>query len=223
MAPRIISAEVGRACIDAAAEVLGRGEVLALPTDTVYGLAVDAANSDAMFELFVLKRRPAERLVAVLVADMAAAEQLVILSDTARRLAEEFWPGPLTLVAQRRSAGEESVEDRAGEESVEDRRDALEAGMRGDGSTLGVRLPDFGLVRRLAASGPLAVTSANLHGEPTPATARELARLFPSLSLVIDGGCLPGSASTVVDVSGPVPAVLRVGPVTAEQISAIVG
>lgn len=206
MSARIIPASAADDCMEAAAEVLRSGEVLALPTDTVYGLGVDAADADAVQKLFAMKGRPADRQIAVLVADMDAVERIAELTDEARRLAREFWPGPLTLVARRR-------------------HDEPGKGCSGLGGspTVGVRLPDCDLVRGLAAQGPLAVTSANLHGEPTPATARELARLFPGLRLVIDGGALPGAASTVVDVTGSAPVVLREGPVTAARIAATAG
>lgn len=188
-------------CVDSAFDALKNGEIVALPTDTVYGLAADLNNVAAVLKLFVLKNRPAERQIAVLVSDVDMAEKLVILSEKARRLATEFWPGPLTLVAQRRSSTQKSMNT------------TLDTS-----TTLGVRLPDHGLVRRLAGAGPLAVTSANLHGQPTPATAQEVAEVFPSLSMVVDGGRLEGTASTVVDVTGLNPIVLREGPIAAEQI-----
>ena len=179
--------------VEAALEVLQKGDVIALPTDTVYGLAADATDTDAVLKLFELKDRPLERNIAVLVSEVDMAERLVVLSARARKLVAKFWPGPLTLVAKCKSSSPIPV-------------------LSGN-RTLGVRLPDHELVRKLAASGPLAVTSANLHGEPTPATAQEVARLFPSLKIVIDGGCLSGVASTVVDVTGSKPVVLRKGPI----------
>ncbi|MDE0267960.1 MAG: L-threonylcarbamoyladenylate synthase [Acidimicrobiaceae bacterium] len=188
-------------CVDSAFDALKNGEIVAVPTDTVYGLAVDLNNVAAILKLFVLKNRPAERQIAVLVSDVDMAEKLVILSEKARRLATEFWPGPLTLVAQRRSSTQKSMNT-----TID------------TSTTLGVRLPDHELVRRLAGVGPLAVTSANLHGQPTPATAQEIAKVFPSLSMVVDGGRLEGTASTVVDVAGLNPIVLREGPIAAEQI-----
>ena len=204
MNARIMPADFtgNRDCTTVASEVLISGDVLALPTDTVYGLAVAAAQAGAVQKLFALKRRPAQHSIAVLVSDTAAAEWLIQLTDTGRRLASRFWPGPLTLVASRSP-------------------DAPTC-LSGD-ATLGVRVPDDDLVRHLAASGPLAVTSANLHGEPTPATAHEVALMFPNLSLVIDGGPLPGRASTVVDITGPSVIVLREGPISADQIKMVLG
>lgn len=186
--------------VAAATEALSRGEVVGVPTDTVYGLAADASNVDAIQQLFEFKERPSERTIAVLVADVAAAATLVELTPSARRLAERFWPGPLTIVAPRRPEAPEHL---------------------GTGATIGVRLPDDAIMGAIAAPGPLAVTSANLHGGPTPATAAGLADLFPTLGLVVDGGPRPGASSTVVDVTAPVPAILREGPVSLDEILAV--
>ena len=186
--------------VAAALAALGRGEPVGVPTDTVYGLAVDAADADAIQRLFELKERPADRSIAVLVADLAAAEALVELTPGALRLAERFWPGPLTIVAARRTDAPEHL---------------------GTGATIGVRMPDDDIMRAIAAPGPLAVTSANLHGGPTPATASGVAEMFGALDIVIDGGPRPGSSSTVVDATGSSPAVLREGPVSPQQIADI--
>lgn len=181
--------------------VLRDGEPVAVPTDTVYGLAVDAADPDAMHGLFELKERPADRSIAVLVSDQAAAETLVVLTPQARRLASRYWPGPLTLVAKRAPKAPSHL---------------------GNLHTIGIRVPDDEILRAVAASlGPLAVTSANLHGGPTPSEAASVAALFPSLRVVVDGGSRPGASSTVVDVTGPVPSVLRTGPVSLEEIVAV--
>ncbi len=185
--------------VSTATAALRRGEVVGVPTDTVYGLAAEAVNVDAIQQLFELKERPSERTIAVLVADVAAAATLVELTPNARRLAERFWPGPLTIVAPRRPEAPEHL---------------------GTGATIGVRVPDDEIMRAIAGPAPLAVTSANLHGGPTPSTAQGVAELFPALRLVIDGGPRPGASSTVVDATAPVPAVLREGPVSLDEILA---
>ena len=187
--------------VAAATEALQRGEAVGVPTDTVYGLAADATDAAAIQQLFELKERPSERSIAVLAADMEAAETLVELTPSARLLAERFWPGPLTIVAARRPAAPEHL---------------------GTGATVGVRLPGDDIMRAIAAAGPLAVTSANLHGGPTPSTAHGVAELFPALSLVVDGGPRPGASSTVVDMTGAAPTVLREGPISLEEILAVV-
>ena len=186
--------------VAAALAALQAGEPVGVPTDTVYGLAADAADADAIQRLFELKERPADRSIAVLVGDLAAAETLVEFTAEARRLAERFWPGPLTIVSARRPEAPSHL---------------------GTGATIGVRLPDDDIMQAIAGTAPLAVTSANLHGGPTPSTAQGVAELFPALSLVVDGGPRPGRSSTVVDMTGATPAVLRQGPVSLDAILAV--
>lgn len=165
---------------------LEEGEVVILPTDTVYGLA---ALPDHSADLAELKGRPAQMPIAMLVAEPAQAWELLIVNRTVERLAARFWPGPLTIVS----------------------------------GAHGVRCPDHDLVRRIASAvGPVAATSANAHGEPTPSTAAGAAALFPSVAVVIDGGELPGAASTVVRVEGDELDVLREGPITSAALLAAV-
>ncbi len=185
------------AAVAAALEVLASGQPVGVPTDTVYGLAANAADTEAVESLFELKQRPAERSIAVIVADLADAAGLVKLDGPARCLAQSFWPGPLTIVANRQAAAPEHL---------------------GKGSTIGIRLPDDQIMQAIAAPRPLAVTSANLHGGTTPITAQGVAELLPSLKLVIDGGLRGIASSTVVDVTGPSPKILREGPVSLKEI-----
>lgn len=185
---------------DTAIAALLGGEVVVIPTDTVYGLAAAADNGAAVTHMYALKERPVDVKVAVLVADRAQAEQFVDLGPLGQTLADEFWPGPLTIVAPRHVIG------------------SLHAG---DNETLGVRCPADPLVCELAAAvGPIAATSANRHNEPTAVTAADAAAAFPAVEVVIDGGPRPGSASTVVSVLGDVIEVLREGPVTEADIDA---
>ncbi len=182
------------AAINAASGVLSSGGVVALPTDTVYGLAAAALVEEGPSHLFVLKGRPRDVELPVLVADAEQAEaEVAVMTPSARRLAEIWWPGALTLVVPRR------------------RGVSLDLG--GDGETVGVRCPDhpvpIALCRRC---GPLAATSANLHDEPTPSSAREVAELFGErLALVLDAGACEGLPSTVVDCTGQEPRCLREG------------
>lgn len=187
--------------VAAALAALESGEPVVMATDTVYGLVALARDQAAVARVFELKGRPAERRIAVLVTGAAQAETLVKLSPPARCLAGRRWPGPLTLVAARTPAAPAWV---------------------GDLATIGVRCPDDEVLLRLAAAaGPLAATSANRHGSETPATAGEVARQLPGVGLVIDGGPRPGAASTVVDVTGAAPVVLRPGPITEAEIETI--
>ena len=177
----------------------GGGSVL-LPTDTVYGLAVRADRPGAVDQLAALKDRAAEQPVAVLVASVQQAEAVGVLPDWARPVIERWWPGPLTLVLARRPG--------------------LAWDLGDPPDTVGVRLPDHDLVRGLAeVVGPLATTSANRHGEPTPPTAAEaVAALTGAPDLVVDGGPCVGPASTVVDATGPEPVVLRPGPIAMSDL-----
>jgi len=188
-------------------DVLRGGGVVLLPTDTVYGIAVRAEAPGATGRLFALKDRAEGQPVAVLVADVAQALELVEAPEPAvRRLMGEQWPGPLTLVMRRSGTAA-----------------PLELG--GDPSTVGVRCPDHDFVRAVAAEvGPLATTSANRHGEPTPTTAAEAAAsLVGAVDLVVDGGRLGAIASTVVDLTGAEPVVLREGAVTIDHLRGVLG
>lgn len=202
MRPRDVRVEApDDAGLDAAISALMAGHPIVIPTDTVYGLAVGAGDPQALDRLFALKRRPAERSIAVLVADLEQAQSLASFSAAAKRAAERYWPGPLTLVVDRHS----HVDDSVG---------------RDDG-TVGIRCPDQPFVRRLAeAVGPIAATSANLSGRPTPPDAAAAAsELDGDVALVVDAGLLPGSPSTVarIDDDGP-PTVFREGSVTVTDL-----
>lgn len=182
--------------VERAAKALLGGGLVVLPTETVYGLAALASDPDATRALFGRKGRGADVPVAVLCAD---AEQALALAQDlpplATELARAHWPGPLTMVVPRRRGLGWSL----GEPT----------------DTIGLRCPDHDLVRALARRvGPLATTSANRHGLPTPASAVEAAgQLLGDVDLVIDGGALSGTPSTVVDLTGEAPRVLRQGPV----------
>jgi L-threonylcarbamoyladenylate synthase len=179
------------AVLDEAVRALERGEVIVLPTDTVYGVAALPAFTARLFEI---KARPTEVALPVLCADRAQAESIAILSPTAARLADEHWPGGLTLVLPR-AVG-------------------FDADLGGtDTSTLGVRVPAHDVPLELARRvGPLVTTSANLHGRPTPATAGEAAAEL-GVAVYVDGGVLDGAPSTVVRVLGNSVEILRQGAV----------
>jgi L-threonylcarbamoyladenylate synthase len=184
----------------AAAESLRAGGVVVLPTDTVYGIAALPSVAGATDKLFALKARGAHVPVAVLCAEPS---QALGLADTAlvtpevRRIAATLWPGPLTLVLPRRPG--------------------LDYALGDPPTTVGLRCPDHPLVRSLAGDvGPLATTSANRHGHPTPHTAAEVVADLGAdgLALVLDGGPCAGTPSTVVDATTPEWRVLREGGLT---------
>ena len=192
------------AAIEAAAAALAAGRIVAVPTDTVYGLAADPFRTGAVDRLFSVKRRPRHVELPVLVADEEAALSLAdAVPDVARRLMAAFWPGALTVVLPRRPG--------------------LAADLGSDEATVGVRCPDHPVPLALCrAVGPLATTSANLHGEATPSTAVALAELFgDSVTVVLDAGPLEGSPSTVVDCTGVEPKLLREGRIPWADVLAV--
>jgi L-threonylcarbamoyladenylate synthase len=199
--PRIVpDGDVARA---EAVRLLRAGLIVAVPTDTVYGIAADLALPDAIERLFAAKRRPPEKAVAVLLADMAQAETLGILGPAARALGERFWPGGLTLVLPVRPGA------------------VLPRVLAAGSPTIGVRVPDHDAPRAIArAMGPLPTTSANVSGEPDARDAQEIAaRLGDAVALVIDGGAIHGGpASTVVDCTWDLPVIRREGAIPAELI-----
>ncbi|MEJ7752949.1 MAG: L-threonylcarbamoyladenylate synthase [Candidatus Limnocylindrales bacterium] len=193
--------------IDSAIEVLRAGAIVALPTETVYGLAV-LPRAGPLATMLAAKRRPREKGIALAVDSIAQVEGLAVFPAAARRRAERFWPGPLTLVlAPRRDLAHE-----------------LPQPLLGPSGTLGFRLADHPVPRQLAAClGPIALTSANVSGGQEARTVDDLiAALGDALSLVLDGGpVLGGVASTVVavDAAGGV-TVLRAGALDAAEVLA---
>jgi L-threonylcarbamoyladenylate synthase len=190
--------------IERLAKALLGGEVVVVPTETVYGLAALPDVPGATRRIFGLKGRTADVPLAVLCADADQALDLVEQPSAAvHEVATRCWPGPLTLVLRRRGGlGYELGEPV---------------------TTVGLRCPDHPIVRQLAAEvGPIATTSANLHGQPTPDTATELAALFGAgVAVVLDGGPCTGLPSTVVDATDVDPTnwrILRQGPLSLAEI-----
>ena len=185
-----------------AAAVRG-GEVVAVVTDTVYGLVCDPGNAAAVQQVYALKGRPAELELTLLAATRLQLEGLVEWSVAAERLAKAFWPGPLSLIL-----------------AVGSRR--LSVPRRG--TTLSVRVPAHDAVLRLLErTGPLASTSANRHGRPAATSAAEVVAEFGELiGLVLDGGRPGGVASTIIDCSVTPPRVLREGPIDSRSLSELV-
>lgn len=176
---------------------------MVLPTDTVYGVAALPGVARATEVLFALKDRSQRQPLAVLVADVAQALDLVAEpADHVRAWMEELWPGPLTLVLPRSPP-------------------ARSLALGGDDATIGVRCPDHRFVRTLAAEvGPVATTSANRSGEATPTTAAAAAAsLTGAVDLVIDGGAAGLVASTVVDATAGTWQVLRAGALPIERLT----
>ena len=204
---RVVDGPDGRA---EAIEALRQGGVVALPTDTVYGIGVALDTPGGIERLFAAKSRPPDRAIALLLADLEQAAEIGELTPAAQALAAAFWPGGLTLVVPRRT-------DRA-------LPAALTGGELAPGAipTVGLRVPNHDAPRALArALGPLPTTSANRSGEPEARDADEIERLLGgSIDLVLDGGpAAGGPASTVVDATSEVPRILRAGAIDESAIS----
>lgn len=192
-----------------ASDFLRGGGLVAFPTETVYGLGADARNDDAVARIFAAKERPSFNPLIVHVADLAAAETLGAFNDFARKLAAEFWPGPLSLVLPRHPDSGLSL--------------LVSAGL----DTVALRAPAHPLAQELLTrfGGPIAAPSANRAGEVSPTTAAHVRdSLGDAPDLILDGGaCSVGLESTVVDLCGARPAILRHGAITREQLEASLG
>ncbi len=179
---------------DDAVAAIYRGEIVGLPTDTVYGVAIDPFDELAVSRLYELKGRPAAKPIGVLVASAEQAASLAVIEGTARELADRHWPGALTLVVTPRVVFSTWVGDQYAR-------------------TIGIRVPDFETTLAfLRLTGPLAVTSANLSGGPETYDAEGArAVLGDRVAVYIDGSCPGGVASTVVDATGSDLVILRQG------------
>lgn len=204
MTTRIVAdGEAGRA---AAIDALRSGAIVAVPTDTVYGIAVALATPGGIEAVFAAKRRPPERGIALLIADAAQAATIAEWPASAATLAAGFWPGGLTLVVPQRADV------------------AWPAVLTGGAPTIGLRVPDHPAPRALAAAvGPLPTTSANRSGEAEASDAAAIvAQLGDAVALVLDGGpARGGPPSTVVDCSTDPPRILRPGAIPADAIEAV--
>jgi L-threonylcarbamoyladenylate synthase len=204
MTARIVDDDdAGRA---AAAGVLQAGGIVALPTDTVYGIAVALETPVGIGRLFAAKRRPPDKAIMLLLDDAAQAERIGRMTRAAAALAEACWPGGLTVIVPQRPDV------------------TLPAELTGGAPTIGLRAPDHDAPRALArAVGPLPVTSANVSGLPEAGDAAAIVeQLGDAVDLVLDGGPAHGGpASTVVDCTGDLPAILRLGAVSLERVIAV--
>ena len=184
-----------------ALSILKSGGLVAFPTDTVYGLGCLAFDGKAVESIYAAKDRPVEKAIPILVGEIMDTEKIVTeFPPTPRILALRFWPGPLTCILPKKPTLPESVSAT---------------------STIGVRIPDEVTVRVLLRdAGPMAVTSANISGQPSPSTAEEVfQQLNGRIPLIIDGGKTPGGIpSTVIDCLSDEFKILREGPISADDI-----
>lgn len=188
------------------AEVIRQGGVIAYPTDTFYGLGCDPFNSAAVERLFAIKQRERDKPILLIISDPWLVVWLTAeRSERFEQLSQHFWPGPLTLVLRA--------------------SDRLPSALTGETGTIGIRLPDHALCRRIvrAAGGVLTGTSANLSGQPSATTADAVAsQLGAVLDLIVDGGKTAGGApSTVLDVTQDPPRLIRQGAVPTDRLMAL--
>lgn len=189
--------------LDVAAASLERGELVVIPTDTVYGIAARIDRPRALERLIEVKRRPKDLPIPVLVAGFDEAQSIGIFDEHASRLARAWWPGPLTIVVGRAPG--------------------FDVELGGDGATVGLRVPDHLVaLALLERSGALATSSANVSGETTPAGIRLIAEIFgDEVSVYVEGNPPPGGvASTVVAVQNGTLHVIREGDLTMAQVRA---
>ncbi len=191
-----------------AGKLLKNGSVVAIPTETVYGLAANAFDVAAVRKIFEAKGRPQDNPLIVHISDMDDIAKLTTeFPEKAARLAEKFWPGPLTMILKK--------SDKVPDE--------VTAGL----STVAVRFPSHPVALAIISSSevPLAAPSANLSGKPSPTTAQHVMRdLSGKIPMIIDGGsCEVGLESTVIDLSGEVPTLLRPGGITLTQLRDTIG
>ena len=189
------------AVIREAAEMIREGLVVAYPTDTLYGLAVDPRNAAAVRRLYELKGRAEGAALTLIAADMAHARAAGDLTPHAERLAARWWPGPLTLVVRARPI--------------------LSRDMLGGGVTVGVRIPDHAVAVALARDTGFCVTatSANRSGATAASTPDAVGAALPDVDAILDGGpARGGPPSTIVDATGRVATLIRAGAVPFERV-----
>lgn len=190
------------AAIDAAALAIQRGRLVVLPTDTVYGIAADAFDAEAVARLLAAKGRGREMPPPVLVSTATTLDALATkVPDYARALTNAFLPGPLTLICHEQASLRWDLGDTRG--------------------TVAVRMPDHELTREiLDRTGPLAVSSANLTGSPAATDAAEAAEMLADrVAVIVDGGASSGGVpSTIVDATGARPRLLRLGAITVAEL-----
>ncbi len=193
--------------IEEAVRLLRQGELVCYPTDTVYGLAAAAGNAEAVRQVFAAKGRSPDKAMPLLIAAAEDARRLAEVTPRARVLMDRFWPGALTIV-MRVAKGYRSV--------------AL-----AEQGTVALRVPDHAVTREIirALGEPITGTSANRAGAPPPLSAAETAlQMGEAVSLIVDGGpCPRGRESTVVDITGDAPRLLRDGAVSREEIEKALG
>lgn len=200
MTTKIISTSKSHSTEDALL-TLQQGGLVAFPTDTVYGLGALAFDNAAIENIYIAKNRPIEKAIPILIGNMDMLHLVTDhIPDMAYTLMARFWPGPLTCVLSKKQTLPPAVSAT---------------------STVAVRIPNHpDALTLLTAAGPMAVTSANMSGHPSPTTAQEVyTQLHDRIPLILNGGQTPGGIpSTLVDCTGETPVILREGPITLDEL-----
>ncbi len=194
--------------IEKAGDILKEGGLVAFPTETVYGLGADALNEQAAKKIYAAKGRPSDNPLIVHIADMDALDRITEeMPEEAWKVAEAFWPGPLTMILKKSRE--------------------VPAGTTGGLETVAVRMPDHAIAQEVirAGGGYIAAPSANTSGRPSPTEARHVAAdLDGKINMILDGGAVEiGVESTILDMTVMPPMILRPGAVTKEMLEALVG
>jgi len=198
---RVDPARFDSAELDPAVDVLRAGGIVAYPTDTLYGLAADPRNPDAVARVFAVKGRPDASALTLIAADLDQAASAAAFSRRASALAKTMWPGPLTIVATAKPG--------------------LASAALAGGTTVGVRVPRDGVARGLAARFGFCITatSANRSGQPPTTDPQSVLDALPGLDLIVDAGAAPGGApSTIVDATTDVLRLIRDGAVPWDRV-----
>lgn len=195
--------------IEKAAALLHAGEIVAFPTDTVYGLGANAQDETAVQKIYTAKGRPPEKPLILLIHEQEQLHHFVShVSDIAQKLMDAFWPGPLTLVFPLKEG-------------------KISASVTRGQATIGVRIPNHSVTLQLLqkANFPIAAPSANRSGNPSAVTAEDVANDLNGkiAAIVADGACKIGEASTIVDVCSATPKILRSGAISKAQLEQVTG
>jgi len=189
-----------------AVEAFKNGKVIVYPTDTVYGVGVNALDPHAVFKIFKIKERPLNKALPVAVSGLRMVKRLAIITEKAEKLMKTFWPGALTIILRRRS----------------EIPDVVTGGKIGIGLRVPNHIVPLSIIKTLKQ--PIIATSANLHGNVNPVDVDEvLKQLGERVNLIIDGGRVSGTPSTVIDVLKEPPLIVRKGSITEEMIERIIG
>ena len=199
---------VNEESIAEAAKIIREGGLVGMPTETVYGLGADALNEDAVLSIFAAKNRPADNPLSVHVSSLEEIPPLVReIPESAKMLMEAFWPGPMTLILPK--------------------SDCISSAVSAGLDTVGIRMPASDAARALirASGRPIAAPSANRSGKPSPTTAQHVYEdMDGRIPMILDGGeCEVGVESSVIDVTGGTPIILRPGGITPEMVERVLG